>query len=117
MNKWWMVPAGMLGTGVVHSPEYKIKKKYLDLIQDHDEGVCLNPLMEVPGKGFTCFGNSTLWISHSVLIMHFRICLQDSSPTELSSVSGIQHFRFCSNITMKTLIHTSMQDLALCLMR
>lgn len=61
MNKWWMVPAGMLGTGVVHSPEYKIKKKYLDLIQDHDEGVCLNPLMEVPGKGFTCFGNSTLW--------------------------------------------------------
>lgn len=61
MNKWWMVPAGMLGTGVVHSPEYKIKKAYLDLIQDHDEGVCLNPLMEVPGKGFTCFGNSTLW--------------------------------------------------------
>jgi hypothetical protein len=61
MNKWWMVPAGMLGTGVVHTPEYKIKKKYLDLIQDHDEGVCLNPLMEVPGKGFTCFGNSTLW--------------------------------------------------------
>ena len=60
-NKWWMVPAGMLGTGVVHSPEYKIKKHYLDLIQDHDEGVCLNPLMEVPGKGFTCFGNSTLW--------------------------------------------------------
>ena len=60
-NKWWMVPAGMLGTGVVHSPEYKIKKNYLDLIQDHDEGVCLNPLMEVPGKGFTCFGNSTLW--------------------------------------------------------
>lgn len=60
-NKWWMVPAGMLGTGVVHTPEYKIKKKYLDLIQDHDEGVCLNPLMEVPGKGFTCFGNSTLW--------------------------------------------------------
>lgn len=61
INKWWMVPAGMLGTGVVHSPEYKIKKAYLDLIQDHDEGVCLNPLMEVPGKGFTCFGNSTLW--------------------------------------------------------
>lgn len=61
MNKWWMVPAGMLGTGIVHTPEYKIKKKYLDLIQDHDEGVCLNPLMEVPGKGFTCFGNSTLW--------------------------------------------------------
>lgn len=60
-NKWWMVPAGMMGTGVVHSPEYKIKRKYLDLIQDHDEGVCLNPLMEVPGKGFTCFGNSTLW--------------------------------------------------------
>lgn len=60
-NKWWMVPAGMLGTGVVHSPEYKIKRHYLDLIQDHDEGVCLNPLMEVPGKGFTCFGNSTLW--------------------------------------------------------
>lgn len=60
-NKWWMIPAGMLGTGVVHTPEYKIKKKYLDLIQDHDEGVCLNPLMEVPGKGFTCFGNSTLW--------------------------------------------------------
>lgn len=60
-NKWWMVPAGMLGTGVVHTPEYKIKKHYLDLIQDHDEGVCLNPLMEVPGKGFTCFGNSTLW--------------------------------------------------------
>lgn len=61
MNKWWMVPAGMLGTGIVHTPEYKIKRKYLDLIQDHDEGVCLNPLMEVPGKGFTCFGNSTLW--------------------------------------------------------
>ena len=61
INKWWLVPAGMLGTGVVHSPEYKIKKAYLDLIQDHDEGVCLNPLMEVPGKGFTCFGNSTLW--------------------------------------------------------
>lgn len=60
-NKWWMVPAGMLGTGIVHTPEYKIKKHYLDLIQDHDEGVCLNPLMEVPGKGFTCFGNSTLW--------------------------------------------------------
>lgn len=60
-NKWWMVPAGMLGTGIVHSPEYKIKRHYLDLIQDHDEGVCLNPLMEVPGKGFTCFGNSTLW--------------------------------------------------------
>lgn len=61
INKWWMVPAGMLGTGIVHTPEYKIKKHYLDLIQDHDEGVCLNPLMEVPGKGFTCFGNSTLW--------------------------------------------------------
>lgn len=61
INKWWMVPAGMLGTGIVHSPEYKIKKNYLDLIQDHDQGVCLNPLMEVPGKGFTCFGNSTLW--------------------------------------------------------
>lgn len=60
-NKWWMIPAGMLGSGIVHSPEYKIKKKYLDLIQNHDEGVCLNPLMEVPGKGFTCFGNSTLW--------------------------------------------------------
>lgn len=60
-NKWWMVPAGMMGTGIVHSPEYKIKKHYLDLIQNHDEGVCLNPLMEVPGKGFTCFGNSTLW--------------------------------------------------------
>lgn len=60
-NKWWMIPAGMLGSGIVHSPEYKIKKNYLDLIQDHDEGVCLNPLMEVPGKGFTCFGNSTLW--------------------------------------------------------
>lgn len=60
-NKWWMIPAGMLGTGIVHTPEYKIKKNYLDLIQDHDEGVCLNPLMEVPGKGFTCFGNSTLW--------------------------------------------------------
>lgn len=60
-NKWWMVPAGMLGTGIVHTPEYKIKKNYLDLIQNHDEGVCLNPLMEVPGKGFTCFGNSTLW--------------------------------------------------------
>ena len=60
-NKWWMVPAGMLGTGIVHTPEYKIKRHYLDLIQDHDEGVCLNPLMEVPGKGFTCFGNSTLW--------------------------------------------------------
>lgn len=60
-NKWWMVPAGMTGTGVVHSPEYKIKKAYLDIIQDHDSGVCLNPLMQVPGKGFTCFGNSTLW--------------------------------------------------------
>lgn len=60
-NKWWMIPAGMTGSGIVHTPEYKIKKKYLDLIQDHDEGVCLNPLMEVPGKGFTCFGNSTLW--------------------------------------------------------
>jgi hypothetical protein len=60
-NKWWMVPAGMIGTGIVHTPEYKIKRHYLDLIQDHDEGVCLNPLMEVPGKGFTCFGNSTLW--------------------------------------------------------
>lgn len=60
-NKWWMVPAGMLGTGIVHTPEYKIKRHYLDLIQNHDEGVCLNPLMEVPGKGFTCFGNSTLW--------------------------------------------------------
>ena len=60
-NKWWMVPAGMLGTGVVHSPEYKIKKAYLDIIQNHDEGVCFNPLMQVPGKGFTCFGNSTLW--------------------------------------------------------
>lgn len=61
INKWWMVPAGMSSTGVVHTPEYKIKKAYLDLIQNHDEGVCLNPLMEVPGKGFTCFGNSTLW--------------------------------------------------------
>lgn len=60
-NKWWMVPAGMLGTGVVHSPEYRIKKAYMDIIQDHDEGVCMNPLMQVPGKGFTCFGNSTLW--------------------------------------------------------
>lgn len=60
-NKWWMVPAGMLGTGIVHSPEYRVKKAYLDIIQDHDEGVCLNPLMQVPGKGFTCFGNSTLW--------------------------------------------------------
>lgn len=61
INKWWMVPAGMSSTGVVHTPEYKIKKAYLDLIQNHEEGVCLNPLMEVPGKGFTCFGNSTLW--------------------------------------------------------
>ncbi len=61
INKWWMVPAGMTSTGVVYTPEYKIKKSYLDLIQNHDEGVCLNPLMEVPGKGFTCFGNSTLW--------------------------------------------------------
>lgn len=61
INKWWMVPAGMTSTGVVHTPEYKIKKAYLDMIQNHDEGVCLNPLMEVPGKGFTCFGNSTLW--------------------------------------------------------
>lgn len=60
-NKWWMVPAGMVGTGIVHSPEYRIKKAYLDLIQNHDSGVCMNPLMEVPGKGFTCFGNSTLW--------------------------------------------------------
>lgn len=60
-NKWWMVPAGMLGTGVVHTPEYAIKKAYLDIIQDHDEGTCMNPLMQVPGKGFTCFGNSTLW--------------------------------------------------------
>jgi len=61
INKWWMVPAGMSSTGVAHTPEYKIKKAYLDIIQNHDEGVCLNPLMEVPGKGFTCFGNSTLW--------------------------------------------------------
>lgn len=61
INKWWMVPAGMTSTGVAHTPEYKIKKAYLDIIQNHDEGVCLNPLMEVPGKGFTCFGNSTLW--------------------------------------------------------
>ena len=61
INKWWMVPAGMTSTGVAHSPEYKIKKAYLDVIQNHEEGVCLNPLMEVPGKGFTCFGNSTLW--------------------------------------------------------
>ena len=61
INKWWMVPAGMTSSGVVHTPEYKIKKAYLDIIQNHDEGVCLNPLMEVPGKGFTCFGNSTLW--------------------------------------------------------
>ena len=61
INKWWMVPAGMTSTGVAHTPEYKIKKSYLDIIQNHDEGVCLNPLMEVPGKGFTCFGNSTLW--------------------------------------------------------
>lgn len=61
INKWWMVPAGMTSTGVVHTPEYKIKRSHLDIIQDHDEGVCLNPLMEVPGKGFTCFGNSTLW--------------------------------------------------------
>ena len=61
INKWWMVPAGMTSTGVVHTPEYKIKKSYLDIIQNHDKGVCLNPLMEVPGKGFTCFGNSTLW--------------------------------------------------------
>lgn len=61
INKWWMVPAGMTSTGVVHTPEYKIKRSYLDIIQNHDEGVCLNPLMEVPGKGFTCFGNSTLW--------------------------------------------------------
>lgn len=60
-NKWWMVPAGMTGTGIVHSPEYRIKKAYLDVIQNHDEGVCMNPLMQVPGKGFTCFGNSTLW--------------------------------------------------------
>lgn len=60
-NKWWMVPAGMLGSGVVHTPEYRIKKAYLDIIQNHDEGVCMNPLMQVPGKGFTCFGNSTLW--------------------------------------------------------
>lgn len=60
-NKWWMVPAGMMGTGIVHTPEYKIKKAYLDIIQNHDEGVCMNPLMQVPGKGFTCFGNSTLW--------------------------------------------------------
>lgn len=61
INKWWMVPAGMTSTGVAHTPEYKIKKAFLDQIQNHDEGVCLNPLMEVPGKGFTCFGNSTLW--------------------------------------------------------
>lgn len=58
---WWLPPAGMNGTGVVYSPEYKVKKQYLDIIQNHDEGVCLNPLMHVPGKGFTCFGNSTLW--------------------------------------------------------
>lgn len=61
INKWWMIPAGMTSTGVVHTPEYKIKQAYLDIIQNHEEGVCLNPLMEVPGKGFTCFGNSTLW--------------------------------------------------------
>lgn len=61
INKWWMIPAGMTSTGVAHTPEYKIKQTYLDIIQNHDEGVCLNPLMEVPGKGFTCFGNSTLW--------------------------------------------------------
>ena len=60
-NKWWMVPAGMLGSGSIHSPEYKVKKAYLDVIQNHEEGVCFNPLMQVPGKGFTCFGNSTLW--------------------------------------------------------
>lgn len=60
-NKWWMVPAGMTGSGIVHSPEYRVKKAYLDIIQDHNEGVCMNPLMQVPGKGFTCFGNSTLW--------------------------------------------------------
>lgn len=58
---WWLPPAGMVDTGVVYSPEYKIKKAYMDLIQNHDEGVCLNPLMHVPGKGLTCFGNSTLW--------------------------------------------------------
>lgn len=58
---WWLPPAGMNGSGIVYSPEYKIKKHYLDIIQNHDEGVCLNPLMNVPGKGFTCFGNSTLW--------------------------------------------------------
>ena len=61
MLKWWMPPAGMLGTGICHSPEYKVKKAYLDIIQNHEQGVCLNPLMDVPGKGFTCFGNSTLW--------------------------------------------------------
>lgn len=58
---WWLPPAGMNGSGIVYAPEYKIKKHYLDIIQNHEEGVCLNPLMNVPGKGFTCFGNSTLW--------------------------------------------------------
>lgn len=61
VNRWWMVPAGMSNTTNIHSPEYKVKKHYLDLVQDHDKGVNANPLMEVPGKGFTCFGNSTLW--------------------------------------------------------
>lgn len=60
-NRWWMVPAGMNNATNVHSPEYKVKKHYLDLVQDHDKGINANPLMEVPGKGFTCFGNSTLW--------------------------------------------------------
>lgn len=61
LHYWWLPPAGMIGDGTVHSPEYKIKRAYMDIIQNHDEGVCLNPLMQVPGKGFTCFGNSTLW--------------------------------------------------------
>lgn len=58
---WWLPPAGMVDTGVVYAPEYKIKKAYLNLIQNHDEGVNMNPLMHIPGKGLTCFGNSTLW--------------------------------------------------------
>lgn len=60
-QRWWLPPAGMLGKDQVFKPEYNIKKGYLDVIQNHEEGVCLNPLMSVPGKGVTCFGNSTLW--------------------------------------------------------
>jgi len=60
-NPWWGIPAGMIGGTLLSKPEYSIKKAHLDIIQNHDVGVCMNPLMEVPTKGITCFGNSTLW--------------------------------------------------------